>query len=76
MGLVVKMSDDKLNDLLRFGAGFDWITPALDIISGYNTIEYEGWDSDCKEKEKQLRKQGIKCRTQVTGEGWRVISKR
>lgn len=54
----------------------DWITPLSDIMRGYNTIEYEGWDADCKLVEKQLKRAGIPCRTQFTGDGWRVISKR
>ncbi len=70
------MSDDKIDDLLRIGASLDWITPLSDLIAGYNTIEYEGWVDDCKKVEKQLKARGIKCRTDFTGDGWRVIAKR
>lgn len=65
-----------LDELARLGAHFEYITPTLDILNGYNTVEYEGWDYDCKEFAKTLRQQGIKCRVQFTGEYWRVISKR
>ncbi len=70
------MSKDPLDDLLGFGAGFDWITPLSDIIAGYNSIEFEGDSDSCKIIEKQLKKEGIKCRTQFTGDSWRVIARR
>ena len=71
-----KMSNDKIDDLLGIGASFDWITPLRDLIVGYNTIEYEGWADDCKKVEKKLKQQGVRCRTQFTGDSWRVIAKR
>lgn len=66
----------QIDDWLKVGGSFDWLTPAYDLAQGFNKIEYEGGDSDCKKIEKQLKQQGIKCRTQFTGDGWRVISKR
>lgn len=68
--------NDPLDDLLALGGGWDWITPAIDLLAGYNTIEYEGLDDDCKKVAKTLKAQGIKCRVMFTGEWWRVISKR
>jgi hypothetical protein len=70
------MNNDKIDDLLAIGGSFDWITPLGDLIAGYNTIEHEGGPDDCKQVEKSLKAQGIKCRTDFTGDGWRVISKR
>lgn len=72
------MAKDPLDDLLRFGAGFDWITPLSDIIVGYNTIEMdETIDKNaCKAKVEELKRQGINCRVDFTGNGWRVISRR
>lgn len=67
---------DKKDVLWNIAVGFDWMTPLSDLLHGYNTVEYEGWDNDCKKKEKELKAQGIQCRTQFTGDGWRVISKR
>ncbi len=71
-----KSASDRLNDLAKFGAGFDWITPLSDILRGFNTIEFEGDPHSCKVVEKQLKAEGVKCRTQFTGDSWRVISKR
>lgn len=70
------MSDDKLSDLMKFASGFDFFTPLHDIAMGYHSIEYEGMDSDCKAVERELQQQGIKCRVDFTGDGWRVIAKR
>lgn len=63
-------------NILDFGSKFNWIEPISDLLHGYNTVEYEGWDTDCKKVEKELKKQGISCRTQFTGDGWRVLSRR
>lgn len=63
-------------DWLKVGASFDWITPAKDLIVGYNTVECEGWEDHCKKVEKKLKEEGITCCTQFMGDHWRVISKR
>lgn len=67
---------NNLDKLIDIGCAFNWMEPLSDLLHGYNTVEYEGWDNDCKKKEKELKAQGVKCRTQFTGNGWRVISKR
>jgi hypothetical protein len=30
------MSQDKMDDLLMIGASFDWVTPLLNMVQGYN----------------------------------------
>ena len=70
------MSKDKMDDLLKVGASFDWITPLGDLLAGYNSIEFEGDPDSCKAIEKQLKREGIECRTQFTGDSWRVIARR
>ncbi len=70
------MSDDKVDDLLRIGGSFNWIAPLWDIMVGYNSIEFEGDPASCKAVERDLKRQGVRCRTQLTGNSWRVIAKR
>lgn len=66
---------DKTDKFLDLASWFDPLA-ALGYFGNYNTVEYEGLDTDCKKREKELKAQGIKCRTEFTGDGWRVVSSR
>lgn len=66
----------KIDSFLDFATNFDIVSGVGDYIAGYNKVEFEGSEKDCKTLEKKLKAQGVKCRTYFTGSGWQVISKR
>ena len=66
----------KIDKFLDAASYADPFTGLVDWLANYNTIEYQGGESECKQIVKKLREQGIKCRVQVVSDGCQVISKR
>lgn len=66
---------DTLDPVTRIGGSFDWITPLVNEVGGYNHLNFQGTVEQAILQKDLLGKQGIACRLEAVGDKWNVYTK-
>lgn len=65
---------DVIDKILAIGSAFDWITPVMNEMRGFNTLEAEGDYATCIANKMALEECGVKCSIEHNGHGGYMVT--